>query len=132
MIRNLGDHSANERTFLAWVRTSIAIMAFGFLVEKFDLFLAIAARTIDPTVRLPAIQVPDWHFGNALGLMLIVLGTAMIALAALRFRRTAKAIDSADVLPLLSSRVDFVLACLLILLGVCLFIYLVHALVTGL
>ena len=132
MIRNLGDHSANERTFLAWVRTSIAIMAFGFLVEKFDLFLAIAARTIDPTVHLPAIHLSDWHFGNVLGLILIVLGTAMIALAVLRFRRTARMIDSADVLPLLSSRVDFVLACLLILLGVSLFIYLVHALITGL
>ena len=32
MIRNFGDHAANERTFLAWVRTSIAVMAFGFLV----------------------------------------------------------------------------------------------------
>jgi putative membrane protein len=30
---------ANERTFLAWIRTSIAIMAFGFVVEKFGLFL---------------------------------------------------------------------------------------------
>src|SRR6266478_6215452 len=38
MIRNFSDHSANERTFLAWVRTAIAVMAFGFLVEKFDLF----------------------------------------------------------------------------------------------
>ena len=36
MIRNFSDHSANERTFLAWVRTAIAVMAFGFLVEKFD------------------------------------------------------------------------------------------------
>jgi Domain of unknown function (DUF202) len=26
--------------FLAWVRTAIAVMAFGFLVEKFDLFMA--------------------------------------------------------------------------------------------
>ena len=30
---------ANERTFLAWIRTSIGIMAFGFVVEKFALFL---------------------------------------------------------------------------------------------
>ena len=34
MIRNFSDHSANERTFLAWVGTAIAVMAFGFLVEK--------------------------------------------------------------------------------------------------
>ena len=33
------DHMANERTFLAWIRTSIGIMAFGFVVEKFALFI---------------------------------------------------------------------------------------------
>ena len=33
------DHLANERTFLAWIRTSIAIMAFGFVVVKFALFV---------------------------------------------------------------------------------------------
>lgn len=33
------DHMANERTFLAWIRTSIGIMAFGFVVEKFALKL---------------------------------------------------------------------------------------------
>jgi hypothetical protein len=43
MIRNFSDHAANERTFLAWVRTAIAVMAFGFLVAKFGLFLKIAA-----------------------------------------------------------------------------------------
>lgn len=127
MIRNLGDHSANERTFLAWVRTSIAIMAFGFLIEKFDLFLAIAAQTLNVSMHLP-----DRHFGNVAGLLLIILGTAMIAIATLRFRRTAKAIDSAQVVPLLSSRVDVALACLLILLGVALFLYLAQALLTGL
>jgi len=34
MIKNFSDHAANERTFLAWVRTAIAVMAFGFLVES--------------------------------------------------------------------------------------------------
>ena len=32
-------HIANERTFLAWIRTSIGVMAFGFVVEKFALFI---------------------------------------------------------------------------------------------
>ena len=32
------DHLANERTFLAWIRTSIGIMAMGFVVERFALF----------------------------------------------------------------------------------------------
>jgi putative membrane protein len=127
MIRNLGDHSANERTFLAWVRTSVAIMAFGFLVEKFDLFLAVAAQTLDPSMHLP-----NRRFGNIVGLILIILGTAMIGIATLRFRRTAKAIDSADAQPLLSLRVDIALASLLFLLGFSLFLYLAHALLTNL
>src|SRR5215469_2800993 len=37
MIKRYSDHAANERTFLAWVRTAIAVMAFGFLIERFDL-----------------------------------------------------------------------------------------------
>lgn len=46
MITGNSDHAANERTFLAWVRTGIAVIAFGFFIEKFNLFLrtiAIAA-----------------------------------------------------------------------------------------
>ncbi|MEJ2362577.1 MAG: DUF202 domain-containing protein [Gammaproteobacteria bacterium] len=39
MIDNFRDHAANERTYLAWIRTAIALMAFGFVIEKFDLFL---------------------------------------------------------------------------------------------
>jgi uncharacterized membrane protein YidH (DUF202 family) len=36
-VRNRRVHMANERTFLAWIRTSIGMMAFGFVVEKFAL-----------------------------------------------------------------------------------------------
>ena len=36
-VSNRRVHMANERTFLAWIRTSIGIMAFGFVVEKFAL-----------------------------------------------------------------------------------------------
>jgi putative membrane protein len=38
-VRNRRVHMANERTFLAWIRTSIGIMVFGFVVEKFALFV---------------------------------------------------------------------------------------------
>jgi len=38
-VRNRRIHMANERTFLACIRTSIGIMAFGFVVEKFGLFM---------------------------------------------------------------------------------------------
>ncbi|MGN6451789.1 MAG: YidH family protein [Steroidobacteraceae bacterium] len=35
MIDRYSDHAANERTFLAWIRTGIAVIAFGLLIEKF-------------------------------------------------------------------------------------------------
>jgi hypothetical protein len=43
MIRNFTEQSANERTFLAWLRTGIAVIAFGFVVEKFNLFMVALA-----------------------------------------------------------------------------------------
>src|SRR5579863_10433166 len=128
MIKNFSDHSANERTFLAWVRTAIAVMAFGFLVEKFDLFLELAA----PSLVGRTLSLPSQKFGNVAGLALIVLGTAMVATAATRFLMTARSIDSEESQPSPGSRIDLALAALLILLGCTLFVYLSHALVTKL
>jgi putative membrane protein len=128
MIRNFSDHSANERTFLAWVRTAIAVMAFGFIVEKFDLFLEVAA----PSLAGRPLSLPGHRFGNIAGLALIALGVAMVAVAAARFLTTAKSIDSAQQRPGMGSRIDIALATLLVLLGGALFVYLSRALVTRL
>ena len=124
-IHAYGDHAANERTFLAWVRTAIAVMAFGFLVEKFDLFLELAA----PSLAGRKLSLPGQKFGNIVGLALIVLGTAMVATAAVRFLMTAKKIESEEVHPGTGGRIDVALALLLVLLGCSLFLYLSHALV---
>ena len=93
MIERYGDHAANERTFLAWVRTAIAVMAFGFLVQKFDLFLRIAADSIGARSIPPHTQI----VGTVAGLLLIVLGGAMMIFAAIRFRKTTLDIDAEDV-----------------------------------
>jgi putative membrane protein len=126
MIRNFADHSANERTFLAWVRTAIAVMAFGFLVERFDLFLLVASPGLG--AHMPSL--PGERFGNRAGLALIILGTLIVATAAARFLITARKIDSAKTQAGPGSRVDLALAALLALLGCALFVYLSHALVT--
>ena len=73
MIERYSDHAANERTFLAWVRTAIAVMAFGFLVQKFDLFLRIAGQSLAPRSWPKHNEI----VGTAAGLLLIVLGGAM-------------------------------------------------------
>jgi putative membrane protein len=122
MIRNFSDHAANERTFLAWVRTSIAVIAFGFLVERFDLFLAFAV----PASLRNKIAVPREEFGQLAGIVLIVLGMLMIMVSAARFARTAKEIDAHTEIPGTGSRVDLALALLLVLLAGALLFYLVH------
>ena len=126
-IKNYTDHAANERTFLAWVRTSIAVTAFGFLVERFDLFLAAMA----PTIALAKLSIHRSAFGREAGLLLIVAGVAMVVLAAIRFARTAREIDAAEVMPGTGSRLDIALAALLALLGVALFFYLSNAFTAG-
>jgi putative membrane protein len=126
MIERYSDHAANERTFLAWVRTAIAIMAFGFLVEKFDLFLrlsgaAAAARTVPGVGRF---------VGDVAGLVLIALGGAVMAVAAIRFGKTARDIDAPEVRAGPGRRADFTLALLLLLLGGALFVYLAYTAIT--
>jgi putative membrane protein len=69
--RDFGYHAANERTFLAWVRTAIAVMAFGFLVEKFDLFLEIAT----PSFSGRTLSLSSQRYGKLAGLARIVLGS---------------------------------------------------------
>jgi putative membrane protein len=129
MIRNFSDHAANERTFLAWVRTAIAVMAFGFLVAKFDLFLKVAAQSLGRDGQ--AVSVPGGGFGGVAGIVLILAGTAMVAIAAIRFTYTGRAIDRAEP-DTDGTRLDLTLAGLMVLLGIALLVYLTHTLVTGL
>jgi putative membrane protein len=126
MIERYSDHAANERTFLAWVRTAIAIMAFGFLVEKFDLFLEIASKSFAGRT----LSVGGQLVGNIAGLMLIALGGATMVLAILRFRKTARDIDSPDKQPGTGERMDVVLAGLLVMLGTALFVYLSYTVIS--
>ena len=123
MIKRYNDHAANERTFLAWVRTAIAVMAFGFVIERFDLFLQIAT----PQIALKQIAPHGQRFANAAGLAFIGIGVAMIALAGIRFVKTTKAIENDDTVPSPGERFDLALAALIGLLGVSLFLYLARA-----
>lgn len=120
MIERYTDHAANERTFLAWVRTAIAVMAFGFLVEKFDLFLEMASKSIAGRTVSSGGQI----VGNIAGLLPIALGGFTMVLAAIRFHKTALDIDSKAARSGTGERMDVILAGLLVSLGAALFVYL--------
>jgi putative membrane protein len=128
MIKRFSDHAANERTFLAWVRTAIAVMAFGFLIERFDLFLKYAVPQLAQQQIAPRGQAfTGQAFANWAGLAFIAIGVAIIVLAGLRFVRTAKDIDSAANVPSPGERFDLALAGLIGLLGAALFLYMSRA-----
>jgi putative membrane protein len=128
MIERYSDHAANERTFLAWVRTAIAIMAFGFLVEKFDLFVSIAAREMADKAVAPSLG--GHTLGNVAGWVLIVLGGATLVLAIVRFRKTAADIDNPARRQGPGNRLDITLGGLLVLLGAAMAVYLVYTTVS--
>jgi putative membrane protein len=123
MIKRYSDHAANERTFLAWVRTAIAVMAFGFLIERFDLLL----RHMAPLATPPRPPLQSDAFAHWAGFAFIVLGIAMIALAAARFTKTAKDIETEDAVASPGARFDLVLTALIGLLGAALLLYVAHA-----
>lgn len=128
MIKRYNDHAANERTFLAWVRTSIAVMAFGFVIERFDLFLQVVA----PQLAGRQLSGHGQAFANVAGLAFIAIGVAMIVLAGFRFRQTAKDIESEQDVPSAGERFDLALAGLIGLLGIALFLYLSRAVLPAL
>jgi putative membrane protein len=128
MIKRYSDHAANERTFLAWVRTAIAVMAFGFVIERFDLFLQVAV----PQLAERQISPHGQTFANLAGLAFIGIGVAMIVLAGLRFAKTAKDIESEADAPSPGERFDLALAALIGLLGIALFLYLSRAVLPAL
>jgi len=120
MIEHYSDHAANERTFLAWVRTAIAVMAFGFLIERFDIFISVMATG----AKSHTIATGAHKFANGAGLAFILIGVAMIVVAAIRFFRIAKEIDDTRTVADSGALYDFVMAGLLALLGLSMFLYL--------
>lgn len=116
MIRGYVDHAANERTFLAWMRTGIAVIAFGFVVEKFNLFVLTlgSAMSSDAGRRLEIARLSG-PFGRYDGIVLIYIGLALIVYAALRFVRTGKLIDDSQEHPASSVRAELLFSAMLAL-----------------
>jgi putative membrane protein len=115
MIQSFGDHAANERTFLAWVRTGIAVIAFGFVIEKFNLFVLTLAQTAG-LARSARLERLSGSLGRYEGLAFIGGGIALIVLATLRFVRTTALIDDAKTHLARSVRAELIVSAALIVL----------------
>jgi putative membrane protein len=91
---------AAERTMLAWLRTGIAIMAFGFVVARFGLFLRLLQAQGGP--------VHTHGLSPYLGTILVVLGVVATAGGAVQFQRFRRTLPRTSI-PATSSPV-FVLS----------------------
>lgn len=84
---NPSDHLANERTFLAWIRTSIALMGFGFVVVKFSLFVKQLSLVVTGHV-----DFPSKGFSGVIGMCLVAIGAVTALIGYLRYKRIEKQI----------------------------------------
>jgi uncharacterized membrane protein YidH (DUF202 family) len=114
-------HMANERTFLAWIRTSISIMAFGFVVERFAIFVRQFSFYIGK-VTTP----PPAGYTSVLGIILVGLGAVMGVLAYFRYKAVERQIDSDTYVP--SMLLDTLLVLAVLTVGLFLVFYLAHSL----
>jgi putative membrane protein len=85
---------ANERTFLAWIRTSVAVISLGFVVAKFDVWMRELALRLAPQIplRTTGLSLP-------IGVTLMSLGGALAVLAAIHYHFINLAIERGEVRP---------------------------------
>lgn len=109
------DHLANERTFLAWIRTSIALIGFGFVIVKFALFIKQISIALGEKASLPT-----KGYSAMIGVMMVALGALMAALAYIRYINVEKQLNTGNYFPSrwLTSlvTVSIIVACILLIL----------------
>jgi putative membrane protein len=110
MIRGYSDHAANERTFLAWVRTGIAVIGFGFVIEKFNLFVLTMASGASSGAAQRLQQRLSGPFGRYDGLVLILVGLALVIVSAARFVWTGWRLDDEKMHSARSVRAELLLS----------------------
>lgn len=89
------EHQANERTFLAWLRTSISLIGFGLAIARFGLFLR-QSQTVTTQNLVPNNTQINSEF---LGMSLIIAGLIIVGLAALRYNRVYRQIEQGNYQP---------------------------------
>jgi putative membrane protein len=83
------EHLANERTFLAWIRTSIALMGFGFVIVKFALFLKEISVVMEGKINMQS-----KGRSAVIGVIMVALGILVAIMAYWQYRRIQRQLDA--------------------------------------
>jgi putative membrane protein len=115
------DHLANERTYLAWIRTSIGIMAFGFVVVKFALFI----KQISLVLGKQSPTAPEHGYSFVIGILLVIAGAFTTFFSYFRYQRVRKQLD--DHTYRSSSAVIIMLSVFVLAISIALAVYLIQS-----
>jgi putative membrane protein len=85
---HLSDHLANERTYLAYLRTSIALIGFGVTINRFSIYL-VQSKT------LPERALSRWNLGGVsrVGFGMVIFGLILLAWATIHFTQVNRGIE---------------------------------------
>ena len=87
------ERLANERTFLAWMRTSISVISLGFVISRFSLWI----RDVAPGISGQAAVHPGSGLSEPVGIAMIGMGGLLTIAAAWRFHVVDRQIDEGKV-----------------------------------
>ncbi len=110
------EHLANERTFLAWIRTSIALMGFGFVIVKFTLFLK------EISLLLETKGESSKGYSALIGVIMVALGVILVVLAFIQYKKYQNQLNSNSYFS--SSKLSLFITLIIIVGGLFLVLYL--------
>ena len=114
------EHLANERTLLAWIRTSIGIVVFGFVVVKFSLFIKQISLLLGENSPHP----PQPGYSSMIGILLVAVGAMVLLFSYLKYKQTEKQLNNQAFKS--SSKLIFSLTIIIFSISVLLILYLIE------
>lgn len=115
---NINEHLANERTFLAWIRTGIGIMIFGFVTVKFSLFMNQL-----PATFFQEASIAKSSYSSLIGIVLVLIGALTIVLSYWRYKNTFRQLQNGKYL--YTSFLLTILTVIIFLMSIVIIVYLI-------
>jgi putative membrane protein len=117
------QYLANQRTFLSWVRTSIALIGLGFAIERFSIFLQQFRLIADPDTAGNVASSTVDEYSALVGIGMIVVGTGLVVYALKNYLESNKTIASGKYAP--KNAIVYTASAAIIGLGIIMIIFLV-------